>query len=172
MEKAKNSWTLLSIIGSIGGAALGIYAGINLLVPGIITFGAFFWFNRVFPPNKRPVLAAIAWQMGQLGWFLLGAILVANGINKVGLDVAIITVGLIWLYLSVGRAAAIALMLYQSAALAFNVYTFAAGSLASPGAKGLVVHIVWRAVALILLGYFVFNRQKKSADQEIAASFD
>jgi hypothetical protein len=163
MDKPRPSrFQPLSIAATIGGLALGRYAGVSLLIPGAISVVAFFGLRQFIPIAKRPMLLCLAWQAGQLGWFLVGTAIAPQLVGQIWLDALIMGGGMVWLYLSSGRPAAIFLGVYQAASLAINVLAFAAVPIDSPSARSLSVHIVWRVVALFLLGLFVWKRPDRT----------
>jgi len=70
---------------------------------------------------------------------------------------------MIWLYLSSGRAAAIALVAYQGVSVALNIYSFTMVAFDSNAARALSVHVVWRIGAIVLLGLFIWRKPRQAA---------
>jgi hypothetical protein len=150
----------------IWGASLvfGRYAGSVFLIPAAITAVAYFACKRAFPADKQFMVPAISCHLGAFGWMLLGAILAPVLFQKVGFDLVLMATGLIWLYLSRGRAAAIALILYNCLALFVFAYDFAAPELTSTVAKALIVHGLWHGAAIVLLSPLVRARGLTTVD--------
>ncbi len=157
----------LSIAASIGGLALGIYAGLNLLAPAAFSGIAWFALHNMAPTAKRPVVPAVAWQFGQLGWFLFGAAVAPGGWVQVLPDIVLLGGLLTWLYISQSRASAWSLVVYQGLSALINAWLFLHVPIESDTAKALVTHISWRVVAIVLL--MIFIRRPAPIDPAAAA---
>jgi len=151
---------LAQVAGGGAGLALGHYSGINLIIPGAIAAVAFAACKHVFPPDKQAAVPAISFQLGEFGWMLL-AFMVPGGLQQVAPDLVLMAIGMIWLYLTLGRTAAVAAIIYNVVCLAFYGYELPTLGLASAGMKSLVVHIVWRIVTIILAIAFIHARRSK-----------
>jgi hypothetical protein len=139
------------------------------VLPGLISTLTFYVFRKFAPQQKQKLLVPISIQAGQLGWFLLGA-LSPGGVEQLGLDIAIFSAGLIWLYVRQTRAPAIMLIAYHSLAIAYHFYQATQFAISSPTSlKPLAVHIVWRAMAIFFLGKFLIERSSRT--EEIAQVF-
>jgi hypothetical protein len=156
-----------SIAASVGGVALGIYAGFNLLAPAAFSGIAWFALHNMAPTAKRPVVPAVAWQFGQLGWFLFGAALAPGGLAQLLPDIVILAGLLIWFYISQSRASAWSLIVYQALSALINAWLFLHTPMESDTAKALVTHISWRVVAIVLLMLFI--RRPAQIDPAVAA---
>jgi hypothetical protein len=155
-----------SIAASVGGLALGIYAGLNLLAPA--AFGGIAWFalHNMAPTAKRPVVPVTAWQFGQLGSFMIVAVAAPNAWMTTLPDVVVMGGLMIWFYISQARAAAWGLVVYQGVSVLVNAWAFLHEPIESDNAKALVVHIIWRVVAITLL--IMFIRRPAPVDTEAA----
>jgi hypothetical protein len=159
----------LSIAASVGGVALGAYAAVDLIVPALFAAVAWFGLHKMAPIAKKPVIAPVAWQLGQLAWFVIGVAFAPTGRLQVGPDIAILGGLLIWLYVSQHRYAAWGLIVYQGLASLLNIWMFMHAPIESAQAKALAVHIVWRVTAVCLLVLFV-RREPEPA--ETAKAFE
>jgi hypothetical protein len=151
-------WSRLSpasITASVGGLALGAYATINLMFPAAFAVVGWLALRNMAPSAKQPAVPSLAWQFGQLGWFILGAALAPTVLKQIWLDIAILAGLMIWFYLSVGRIAAWVLIAYQAASSLVNAWAFLHAPLDSSTDKALAVHIVWRVTAIVLLTLFL-----------------
>lgn len=153
----------LSIAASIGGMALGTYAAVDLIFPALFAGVAWFGLHNMAPSAKKPVVPAVAWQLGQLGWFVIGLAFSPSGLAQVGLDILLLGGLLIWLYLSLSAIATWALVAYQGLSILVNAWIFMHAPISSSIAKALAVHIVWRVTAIVLL--VLFNRRHPDAAQ-------
>lgn len=158
------------------GLAFGYWAGLNLVIPVAIFAAAAYAGNRLFPASKNLALPAISFQLGQIGWMCL-AVFVPGGLAAVGSDIAIMAALIIWLYISLSRAAAITTIVYNAMSLVVYAYEVFTGSgiglLAGTGvtataAKGLSVHIVWRLVTIALLVLFVQTKARNETATRLA----
>ena len=154
------------ILGWVAGAiglGLGRYAGINLIIPGAIAVVGFLLCRWAFPPSKKSAVLPISFQLGQFGWMLL-AVMIPGGIQQVALDLVLMAAGMIWLYLSMGRGAAITVIIYNALGLVFYGYELYTQAVVAGGMRGFVVHIAWRIATIILLALFIRERQKQSKE--------
>lgn len=156
-----------SIAASVGGVVLGVYAGLNLLAPAAFAGIAWFALHNMAPTAKRPVVPVVAWQFGQLGWFLFGAAVAPGALTQVLPDVVILAGLLIWFYLGQSRASAWSLVVYQGLSALINAWLFLHVPIESDAAKALVTHISWRVAAIVLLMMFI--RRPAPMDTEAAA---
>jgi len=157
-----------SIAASVGGVAAGVYTGVNLVLPAAFSAIAWFALHNMAPTGKRPVVPAVAWQFGQLGWFAVGAVLSPmSGLMTILPDIAILAGLLIWFYLGQSRIAAWCLIAYQGLSTLINAWAFVHQPIDSNAAKALVVHILWRVVAIGLLALFI--RRPDQLDPAMAA---
>jgi hypothetical protein len=153
----------LSIAASIGGVALGAYAAVDLIFPALFAGVAWFGLHNMAPSAKKPVVPAVAWQVGQLGWFIIGVAFAPAGLAQVGPDILILGGLLIWLYISQSKIAAWVLVAYQGLSILVNAWMFMHAPIESATAKALAVHIVWRVTAIVLLVLFA-RRQPDAAE--------
>lgn len=144
----------------IGGASVGMYTGIHLLIPlGLFVF--VMWIgNKRLDTNQLNYLPSIAVQFGQFIWLLIG-IVISGQFNTNLIDAVIVAVGLVWLLAKPGFLPIVFLSLFQIFALAINVLAITEVSIGSTSHKGLVVHIIFRIMAVILM-WQAYLRIKKA----------
>jgi hypothetical protein len=139
-----------AIVATVGGIAVGVYSGMHLLVPLALTGLAWWAGRKLFPERSRSYVAAAAVQAGHLLWIAVG--LVVIGALTVDLvDIAILLVGVAWLLLRPGLAPVIVLTIYQVLALLINLFAFLSFPIGHNLHRALLVHIIWRGLALILM---------------------
>jgi hypothetical protein len=94
----------------------------------------------------------------------IGAALV-NAWSAVALDLAVLVVGLAWLWARPSLGPVILLGLYQIAAGVINIVALMNAELASPPHKALIAHISLRVAALVFLfeGYVKMRKRARSA---------
>jgi hypothetical protein len=142
--------TVRNVLGWIVGAAVGSYSGINLLVPLGITGAAWWSGKKVLRPEKLPFLPAISVQTGHLLWLSLGALYLGT-LNLNLLDVVVLVIGLAWLIAKPGLWPIIFLTVFQVLALAVNAASFMDAAIGTNPHKALLVHIIWRVIAVFLM---------------------
>lgn len=139
-----------AIVATVVGIAAGVYSGLHLLIPLALT-GLVWWAGRKLLPDRSPgYVAAAAVQAGHLLWIAVGLIVI--GALTVDLvDIAILLGGVAWLLLRPGLAPVIVLTIYQVLALLINLFAFLSLPIGHNLHRALLVHIIWRGLALILM---------------------
>ena len=166
----KASWTrkTRNVVGWIVGAGVGYYSGINLLIPLGITAGVWWIWKKLLRPEKLLFLPAIAVQTGHLLWLSVG--LLYLGVLDWSLtDVVVLVVGLTWLVLKPGLGPIILLSLFQVVALAVNGVSFADAAIGTNPHKALLVHIIWRFMALFFM-WHAYMQSRRAVPIETAAA--
>jgi hypothetical protein len=139
-----------TIVATVIAIAVGVYSGTHLLIPLALTGLAWWAGRKLFPERSRGYVAAAAVQAGHLLWIAVG--LVVIGALTVDLvDIAILLVGVAWLLLRPGLAPVIVLTIYQGLALLINLFAFLSFPIGHNLHRALLVHIIWRGLALILM---------------------
>src|SRR5687767_11094100 len=88
--------SILGWAGWVGGAALGWYAGMHLLIPLALTLGASWAMNK-FLKKQNPYLTPAAMQVGHMMWIGFG-LLVTGQWNHLNVgDCIILATGVVWL---------------------------------------------------------------------------
>ena len=150
------------IVSSLVGGAVGIYSGINLLIP--LAFSGAVWFvgSKLLKPRDMAYLTAIAIQSGHLFWLAVGSAILGNiGFNA--FDIVIMGVGIAWLWLRPGLWPVVFLSVFQALALVINVMVIASEPMASIAHKALVVHIALRLAALFYMWQVLVNARRQQA---------
>ncbi len=141
---------LSAIVATVVGIAVGVYSGVHLLIPLALT-ALVWWAGRKLLPDRSPeYVAAAAVQAGHLLWIAVGLIVI--GALTVDLvDIAILLIGVVWLLLRPGLAPVIVLTIYQVLLLLINLLAFLGLPIGHNLHRALLVHIIWRGLALILM---------------------
>lgn len=160
----------LGIFGWIAGAAIGIYSGINMLIPLFAT-GAVWWGgSRLLKDEKKVILPAFSVNAGHFLWLTLALVLKGAGaFATLGGDLFIYAIGLVWLLKKPSLGPLYFLGIFQLVSLGINCYSFAEATVGSAPHKALLVHVIWRALALFfVLKLFLILRKKPKTDATVA----
>ncbi len=78
------------------------------------------------------------------------------------IDIAVLSIGIAWLWLRPSLAAALFLGLVQLASLAYNVASLIPAPFGSASHKALTVHCIWRllSIACLIVGYLKLRRER------------
>ncbi|HEV2866188.1 MAG TPA: hypothetical protein VGX37_06705 [Allosphingosinicella sp.] len=159
----------LSVVG-IGSTVLGYglvrLTGLAGLIPLGVGVGSYFLL-RSFWPQRKLVVPAVAATFGQIGWILLGAVIM-NALAQLWLDLLVPGLIAAWLLWRPSTPAAIAMILFQLVGTALNVMTLDRMQLMTPDFKALVVHIALRVFIIGAAIYFIFET-KTGGDDEWAS---
>lgn len=142
--------TVLRLVAAGVAIALGAYSGLHLLLPLAATVLAWWAGTRMLPESRRPVLPAAAVQAGHLLWLVFGQV-VGRGLDRGVIDLVILALGVAWLVARPGLAPILVLTLYQAWALATNGTVFIGAEPGSLAHRALLIHLVWRLLALALM---------------------
>ncbi len=149
----KTPWSQATgIVGGVVGAAIGLYSGIILLIPLFAT-GLVFWAGvKIIKGEKKMILPAFSVNAGHFVLLASAMVLLgARAFSAVGADLVAYVVGLAWLFIKPSRGPLYLLGIYQLLSLGVNGYAFAEATIGSAAHKALLVHIIWRALALFLI---------------------
>ena len=150
------------VLASVIGGATGIYAGLVILAPLAFTGAAWFVGSKLLKPRDPAYLQAIAIQAGHLCWLALGmAMLGTLGANV--LDLAVLGVGVAWLWFRPGLWPVVLMSVFQVLALIVNVMAITPHPIGSVMHKALVVHIAWRLAALFYMWWAYLGARRRSA---------
>jgi hypothetical protein len=158
-DKASGTRKALNIVAGIIGAGVGVYAGINLLIPLGLTAAVWWAGKKWLPSPKQLYVPAIAVQTGHLLWLSLGLLYVGDfGLDL--LDVVVLVIGLTWLVLKPGLGPVLLLTAFQVLAFAVNAVSFVEVTIGSNPHKALLVHMVWRLMALFFMWHAYVQSRK------------
>ncbi|GLQ88404.1 hypothetical protein [Dyella flagellata] len=145
------STKVAGLVAALGGWAVGIYAGFNLLVPLVATALVWLTGRKLFGKAKQLVLPAFCVQAGHLVWFLVGMAMSRPlpGSNLV--DIVLLSFGLTWLWMRPGKIALCLLTVYQLLSLPYNLLQFSHAEFGGTENKVLLVHCIWRCLALFYM---------------------
>lgn len=137
------------VLAILAGAALGVYAGLAILLPLGIAWSVYAVLKKRVSGARELVLLAFALQAGHLGWFTIGVIATGQlGWNVV--DLVLFGGALAWLLVAPARAPLVALAVLHAVALVMNAVTATQVSWGTAQHKALAAHIALRVAALIL----------------------
>jgi len=145
------------IVAGLIGIVAGLYSGVHLLIPLILT-GLIWWATRrLLPGHPADFVAAAAAQAGHLLWITIGLVVI-GALTVDLLDIAILLGGAIWLLTRPGLAAVVVLTIYQVLGLLINLIAFLHFPIGDNLHKALLIHMIWRGLALV----FMWRGQSKA----------
>lgn len=147
------------------GIGVSRYTGLLGLVPLAFTAAAWWLASRLLGENKRLVIPAFAVQCGHALWMTL-PFLILGKINENIADVALLAAGLAWLIAKPGRAPLLLLGVYQLLAILHNGYMFYGAEVGSTAHKALLVHLIWRGLALFFNVQLLLKLRNQQAEAE------
>jgi hypothetical protein len=159
-DAISTSAKVASVAAAIGGWVAGMYAGFNLLVPLLATAVVWFIGRKFFVAAKQPIVAPFCVQGGHLVWMMVGAAMTREVLGPNLVDMVWLAVGLAWLWLKPGKAALCVLAVYQLLALPYNLLQFSHTDLGSTANKVLLVHVIWRCLALFYMARLYYRMSK------------
>ena len=149
-----------SIVAAIGGWAVGMYAGFNLLLPLVATAVVWFLGRKFFGKPKQAIVAPFCVQAGHLVWLVVGVAVTHQMVGPSLIDIAWLAIGLTWLWLKPGKVALCALAIYQLLALPYNLLQFSEAEWGSTANKALLVHVIWHCLALFYMARLYYRMSK------------
>jgi len=102
---------------------------------------------------------------GHCLWLSLGLLLIRPApVASVGPDLVLYAIGLTWLISKPSSAPLYFLGFYQAVSLAVNGYAFSGAAMGTAAHKALLVHLIWRTMALFLIAkLFLKLRQQPTS---------
>ena len=151
-----------TLIGGVGGYALAQYCGVAIFPPGAAIILLLVLFTKS-PVRPRWFRGVIAISSAHALWFFAASAL-ADGWSATGLDIVMLSLGVIWLWWRPGLPAVLFLGFIQLASLGLNAYMLSAESFGSASHRALTAHCVLRTAALIclVLGYLRMRRERQA----------
>ena len=151
------------IWGTVLGTAVGKTLGLGLMIPGIVGGLSYWGLTRQEPRN--PYAAAISLFWGHSTWMLFGSVVTRT--TNVLWDIAIMTVGSLWLLLRPSRRIGLALITYALLCLTLNLMRLFTEDESSR--KALITHCMLNAGALwALMGVVWKSPPQPAAEPESA----
>jgi len=159
-ESAKHK--ALGIFGALIAIAIGRYSGANLLFPLAATALVWWGGKKLLNDAKLIFLPALSVQAGHLIWLIFGLIYIGK-LDANIIDVFVLVAGLTWLVLKPGLGPVLLLGIFQTFSLVINFVLFLDAAVGTIAHQALLIHIIWRILALYLIGqaYFKFRREEK-----------
>jgi len=155
---------IASVVAAIGGWAIGMYAGFNLLLPLVSTAVIWLAGKWLFGALRQEILPPFCVQGGHLVWFVFGMVMSRQYLSPSLIDVIWLAVGLTWLWLQPGKLALCFLAVYQLLSLPYNVLHFTQTDFGSVANKALAVHILWRCLALFYMARLYVRMSKPQTE--------
>ncbi len=155
------------LVASVVGGAVGIYSGINLVIP--LAFSGAVWYlgSKLLRPRDIAYLPAISIQAGHMLWLALGMVILGSmGANVI--DLVVLGAGVAWLWIRPSLWPVVFLSIFQAIALAVNVAAIASEPVASTMHKALVVHIALRVAAL----FYMWRALVRARSQKLRGTAD
>lgn len=154
---------VVGVLSAIVGWAFAKYAGPSLWVPGFASVILFFLLTKT-PLGPKYFTGTVVVTGGHIIWFIAAGILLKN-FSVVGPDIALLTVGLIWLVSLPGLPPVLVLGLIQLASLAYNVAQISNAPVGSDPHRALSVHVLFRtlSIAALIVGYRFFQKSKSDS---------
>lgn len=158
------------IVGWIAGAAIGTYSGINLLIPLFATGAAWWTASKLLRDEKKLILPAFSINAGHFLWLTLALLLMGAGaLSTVGGDLIVYVIGLAWLLRKPSLGPLYLLGIFQLVSLGINGYSLAEAAVGSAPHKALLVHVIWRAMALFFM-FKLFVALKNAPKTDVATA--
>ncbi len=158
-SNSKKLWVDRVLAGGAG-YAVSAYFGFVLILP-ILVAAAVIWYvgKKVAPVSNPRYLTAIVIQGAHLVWISLGtAFLGAWAANF--LDIAILLIGLVWLWFRPSLWPIMLLTVFQIFALAVNMSVVVDYPFGNAGSRSLMIHIGLRIAGLAAM-WLAFLRTRK-----------
>ena len=160
---------VLEVAGSVVGIVLGVFSGINMLVPGIATGVVFFILSKTGWIKSKSLQFAAILQAGQAIWMLVGLIFIftASSAFHYALDfTSVLEI--------IGYSSAVVLLVWRQAKwivillLAYHVFCLVVyavevlnGAIDHAAARALAIHILLRILAIVCMVQFLREKPKE-----------
>lgn len=163
-DALSTSAKLAGVVAAVAGWAIGMYAGFNLLLPLLATTAVWLIVKKAFP-GRAIILPSFSVQAGHLAWFLAEMWVTRDFFGLGLIDVAWYAAGLVWLWTRSSKASLYFLGAYQVLSLPYNLLLFSQADWGSTANKALLVHIVWRCLALFYMARMYYQISQPMADK-------
>lgn len=137
----------LGLLAGLGGAALGKYAGVSLLIVGVAGLACAALARALLPADRKAFAIPLGVLGGHAGWMALGLLVV--GPSDVLLDLAVMGVAALWLALAPGLAPVLLLTAFEVFGLAVNGHAILGVPFGAPEHRALSLHLGLRLGAVV-----------------------
>jgi hypothetical protein len=168
-DAVATSTKVAGLVAAIGGWAVGMYAGFHLLEPLVATTIVWLVGKKLFSKPKQIMLPAFCVQTGHLAWFVVGMVVSHQLLGPSLVDVVWLSIGLAWLGIRPSKAALCVLTAYQLYSLPYNLLQFSHAEFGTTTNKALVVHIIWRCLALFYMARMYYRMGRLEREREASA---
>lgn len=144
------------------GAIVGLYCGLNILIPLFGSMIVFAQIKRVQQARWKPFLAAVAIIIGHLLWMIVGAIIVPAQAMAIVPDIIVMLAGILWLILRPGLGPVILLVVFEVLCVVINGFAILPHEFGSPIHKALVAHLALRlgTICSLIVGYLEWKKRQ------------
>lgn len=157
----KTEWTVKTAAASAVGMAVGIYVGMNMLVPVASAAAVWFLSNRINKAKDPLFLGAIACLAGHLTWITVGSAVVGAWQANL-IDICVMLALTVWLWVRPNLSAVACLTVVELFALVVNGFAIAAHAPGSATHKALFLHLLLRCVTVFLAWQAYIARRRLS----------
>ena len=168
-KPAKPIATVGAVVGIILGFAFSKYCGSAAWLPLFTGIVLMLLFTKT-PVGPKHFILAIGATATHVIWFVVGALTLGVWGNVV-LDIALLLIGVLWLWLMPGLAGTVYLGVLQLVFLGINVYMLSQATYGEEAHRALTAHSVLRVIAIIgvVSGYkkFVLDRAANAPAQSV-----
>lgn len=156
-EKKESS---ASAVAGLAAVMFGLYAGSMLLIPLLSAFVIGALYAKFSAAEKQFWQVSIAVQGGHAIWFIVG--LASLGVlDANAADPLVLIAGVAWLYFRPGFWPVAVLGILQLLGAAYNTSLVLGTEIGSAENKALLVHIVFRLIAVGAMAYALFLYKKR-----------
>lgn len=153
-------------LSGLGGALVGSYSGMNLLIPFIAAMATIAILKINVKGPSRPFIEAVGVQTGHLAWFFAGLIVAGTSLlGQVMFDAVFMIAGMVWLMKMPGPWPVRALLGWQGVAILVNLFLLLNAHFWSQEHRSLVAHLSIRAASVYFLASGLQTWKKTMAPQ-------
>jgi hypothetical protein len=148
---------------SLGGGLIGIYCGMNLLIPFVGAMVTIAILKRTVKGAARSFIEAVGVQTGPITWFFAGLLVAGMSMfGQVAFDAVFMIAGMIWLMKMPGPWPVRALLGWQGLSVVVNLLMVTNTHFWTQENRSLVAHLSIRAASIYLLAIGLRQRQKQA----------
>jgi hypothetical protein len=153
-------------LSGLGGGLIGIYCGMNLLIPFIGAMATIAILKINVKGPSRPFIEAVGVQTGHLTWFFAGLLVAGMSMfGQVAFDAFFMIAGMIWLMRMPGPWPVRALLAWQGLSVLVNLFLLLNTHFWTQENRSLVAHLAIRAASIyyLVIGLRAWQKQAGAA---------
>jgi hypothetical protein len=154
-DDSDNKYSIGAVASGVLGFAFAQFVGIAAFVPFIV-FGLVFLLLHKAEYEPESLRPSLALQSAQLGWFIVGALVIPGGFMAAGADIAIGLALLLWLVFSRHWLPLALICLMQLFGIFVNFQALSDVGYSGDAVKPMLVHIAIRMLIVGTAAYFFF----------------